>query len=342
VSAHASRPNRPHSTVAQAWCRVDLAGGTLDIWPLGLLHAGARTVSVAIDVAVTVEIASRDSGYQLRQGDVTCEAETLAILAETPLAALPALIGAEFALPPFTATITSDSPTGGGLGASSAMAVAFLAAVEGHFGSPSRSAAERARVARDLEARLMQLPTGIQDHYPAQLGGALEISLQPGGERADHLSVDLDSLGDSLLIAYSGSSHFSAGENWRVVRRRLDGDPEVKTLLDRITCVATDLARALKSGDLTRVGALMSEEWAHRRQLAPGVSIPLLEELLTAAARAGAWGGKACGAGGGGCVAVLCPPDRREVVTRALAQSGGRPIRARPTLTPMQVIRRES
>ena len=46
----------PDRVVARCGCRIDLAGGTLDIWPLGQLHRGARTVNLAIDVPVTVEL----------------------------------------------------------------------------------------------------------------------------------------------------------------------------------------------------------------------------------------------------------------------------------------------
>ena len=78
------------------------------------------------------------------------------------------------------------------------------------------------------------------------------------------------------------------------------------------------------------VGSLMSREWSFRRQLAEGISTRLLEELLGAAGDAGAWGGKACGAGGGGCVAVLCPPERRTAVDAALTEAGAELLSAPP------------
>ena len=53
---------------AIARCRVDLAGGTLDIWPLGLLHPGAVTVNVAVDLPVRVEVERRERGWSVAQG----------------------------------------------------------------------------------------------------------------------------------------------------------------------------------------------------------------------------------------------------------------------------------
>jgi len=326
---------------AKAWCRVDLAGGTLDIWPLGLFHPQARTVNVAVDLAVTVQLrpAERAHGsYRVLQGDSRVEAATADELVRHPEAALIGVIASALELPPFEVSLASESPRGGGLGASSAMTVAFLSAAEEAFDRPRSQPRERAVLARDLEARLMGLPTGLQDHYPALLGGALEIRPLPGGERVRHLAVDLGALAASLLVVYSGQSHFSAGNNWQVVRRRLEGEPEITELFEGIAETAAALAPALESGDLPRVGELMTREWSYRRRLADGISTPVLEKLLRAAADHGAWGGKACGAGGGGCLAILCPPDGKAAVALALERAGGRILPASPTGKPLEIV----
>lgn len=322
---------------AKAWCRVDLAGGTLDIWPLGLFHPEARTVNVAVDLAATVQLRAQAQGYRVRQGNELVEAASAAELARDPAAALIGVIAAALELPPFEAALTSESPHGGGLGASSAMAVAFIAAAEEAFDRPRTPVRQRVAMARDLEARLMGLPTGVQDHYPALLGGALEIRPLPGGEQVRRLSVDLPALAASLLVVFSGQSHFSAGKNWQIVRRRLDGEAEVTALFEGIAGTAAELVPALEAGDLPRVGELMSREWSYRRRLAEGISTPMLEDLLRTAAGQGAWGGKACGAGGGGCLAVLCPAERREAVAAALANAGGQVLAARPTALPLEI-----
>lgn len=327
---------------ARAWCRVDLAGGTLDIWPLGLFHPGARTVNVAIDVASTVRLERRDDIYRVITAGAGGRSEVVTAASAEELARHPdgALVGtfaSALGLPPFEVELASGSPRGGGLGGSSALAVAFLSAAEEELGLVRSTPEQRVHLARDLEARLMSLPTGIQDHYPALLGGALEIEHLPGRERVRRIPADLDALGERLLVVYSGQSHFSAGNNWQVVRRRMEGEPEVRELFAEIATVSTEVAAALETGDFAGLGALMSREWSFRRRLASGIATPVLDRLLEEALAAGAWGGKACGAGGGGCLAFLCPPERRAEIARRLTALGGQTLPARPTVDPLLV-----
>ena len=316
----------------QTWCRADFAGGTLDIWPLGLLHPGASTVNVALDLAVEVRLEPRRHGFVVRQGGERLETETLAELAAAPGGALVGAVAVAEAMPPFEIGIASASPRGAGLGASSALAVALLAAAEVQSGGGlTRTAAERAAVARDIEARLMGLPTGLQDHYPAQLGGVLEIVHAPGGERVTSLPVDLVRLGDHLLVGFTGQSHFSAGANWLVVRRRLEADPFIVERLSDIAEVAGRLPAALVAADWAAAGRLVGEEGAARRQLSDEISTPGIEALLATARDLGAWGGKACGAGGGGSVLVVAPSERRQAIAAAWRALGTEILPARPT-----------
>lgn len=328
---------RPSRVVASACCRVDLAGGTLDIWPLGLLHRGACTVNVAVDVPVRVELVRRESGYELRSGGERFEASTAEALAQVEVAALPGLIARHMGLAPLEIHLESGSPRGGGLGASSALVVAMIAAAEVLEGREPSTVEARCALARDLEAVLMGLPTGRQDHFPALLGGALEMRHAPGGERVRRLDVDLERLGDGLVVAYTGESHLSAATNWQVVRRRLEAERETVECFAGIAEVAMAVAPALEAGRFEEVGRLMAEEWRFRRRLAAEVSTPRIESLLEAAARAGAWGGKACGAGGGGSIAILGPADRREAIVESLSVAGAEVLAARPSATGLEI-----
>jgi len=314
----------------RCWCRVDLAGGTLDIWPLGLLHEDARTVNLAIEVPVVVRVSRLDAGFSVEQSGERVRASTAQKLAAHTATDLIGEVLHEIDSGPVAVEIDSASPRGGGLGASSALVVALIAAVETLEGRQLSSAREASAMARDLEARLMGKPTGRQDHFPAHYGGALEILHSAGGERVRQLEIDLEGLGRSLIVANTGRSHFSAGNNWEVVRRRLDGVQESIELFDGICSAARDLLQALEAGDLPEVGRQMSREWSFRRQLAAGVSTPEIERLLTSALEAGAWGGKVTGAGGGGCLAILASAEQRSAVCAALEAGGAQVLEVGP------------
>ncbi len=323
--------------LATAPCRVDLAGGTLDIWPLGLLHPGAATVNVAVEVMVTVRARRSHSGYVVVQGERRSDAGSTAELRCHRETSLPGLVLELLDAPAMELHLESGSPLGGGLGASSALTVAMVAAVENLLGRPARQPDDLARFARDVEASLMELPTGMQDHYPALLGGVLDLRHRPGGTEVRPVSVDLGALGDRMVVVYTGQSHFSAGQNWRVVRRRLDGEAEARQLFEEIAAVSREMPTTLEAGDWEAVGRLLTREWASRRRLAEGVSSPTIERLLEASREAGAWGGKACGAGGGGCLVLMAPPGRRSDVVRRLTEAGAHRIRARPTAAQLAV-----
>ncbi|HSC27746.1 MAG TPA: hypothetical protein VLD67_10760, partial [Vicinamibacterales bacterium] len=80
----------------------------------------------------------------------------------------------------------------------------------------------------------------------------------------------------------------------------------------------------LEAGDWPQVGHQIGEEWENRKGLAPGVSTPAIEAMLDAARSAGAWSGKVCGAGGGGCLFAIGPPERMPAIARALGAAGAR------------------
>jgi D-glycero-alpha-D-manno-heptose-7-phosphate kinase len=323
---------------ASAPCRVDLAGGTLDIWPLGLLHRDARTVNVAIDVEVRVRLRRSAAGWSVTQGGSRLDARERHELLASPEGALAGLVAEHFDLPPFELELASASPRAAGLGASSALAVALIAAAERWCGAPRSADAAIVHLARDLEARLMGLPTGIQDHYPALLGGALEIRHRPGGETVRRVPIPLDRLERSMIVVYAGGSHVSAANNFEVVASRLRGDRATTERLESIARAAGAMAAALDEGDLAAAGVALTAEWMARRELAPVVSTPAIEGILATASAAGAWGGKVCGAGGGGCVVILAPAERRDAVRDAIAPLGHAVLDCRPTGDGLRLI----
>ncbi len=315
---------------ARAAARVDLAGGSLDLWPVGQILPGSSTVNVAISLAATAEcVPTGERGVQLASRDLLQAYTWNPGDAPGPLALLERLCAAFGVTGGWRIQTWSDVPPGSGLGGSSAMSVAValaLARVAGREVEPGALVA----LCRDLEAANLGIPTGVQDFWPAVLGGVLCIRYEPGGESVGPVPVPLKELASRLVVAYTGESRLSARTNWALVKRFLDGDRDVRERLEGIASVARRLRERLEAGDLDACGELLGEEWSLRRGLAEGLSTPSMESLMRAAREAGALGGKACGAGGGGCLAFWVSKGTRLDVESALEREGARLLVAHP------------
>jgi D-glycero-alpha-D-manno-heptose-7-phosphate kinase len=326
---------------AQAPTRIDLAGGTLDIWPLYLFHPGAVTVNCAVTCYARctvetrslpgrrIELISRDTGW--RESFRSLVALARARQPARLMARLPLLADlVRFFAPhgPLRVTTDSEAPAGSGLGGSSALAVVLCAALDRLTGA-RLGRLGWIHLSRDIEARVISAPTGTQDHYPAAFGGASVIRLEPGGERREPLRTDLDELERRLVLCYTGKPRQSGINNWRVFVSHLEGDRRVWRNLEQIAAVARAMRAALEKRDWAEAGRLVREEWSFRRRNLPTISTPAIDLIIRGALASGALGGKACGAGGGGCVALLIHPEARARVERAVSAAGGRVLPVR-------------
>ncbi|HZE89475.1 MAG TPA: hypothetical protein VE404_08010, partial [Verrucomicrobiae bacterium] len=95
-------------------------------------------------------------------------------------------------------------------------------------------------------------------------------------------------------------------------------DAATRRGLRAIADIAREMEGALVRGDFDETARLLAAEWSERRGLSPEVSTPDTERALEVARRAGAVGGKICGAGGGGCLFVMGSPDSRTGIAAAL------------------------
>jgi D-glycero-alpha-D-manno-heptose-7-phosphate kinase len=313
----------PETTVeASAPARIDLAGGTLDLWPLHVLHPGSVTVNLAIDRRAACRLRRAQDGWCVRTPDrgVEIRAARAAELLENPAAALVgSLLEASGAEEPLEIEISSAVPFGSGLGGSSALTVALAGALE-RFGTPRPSAGDPVDFARDVETRVLGKPAGVQDYYPPLRGGLHRIWFEAGRTRAERRDVDPIEWERHLTLYDTGASHSSGMNNWEIFRSRLEGDPAVTERLEEIRRAAVRMAEAVAGNDFPEMGRALAQEWDARRRLAPVVSTAVIERAIAAARQAGAWAGKACGAGGGGCVVFLSPSELTGAVRRALGE----------------------
>jgi len=326
-----SLPTRSDQIYAQAPCRADLAGSTIDLWPLYLFHPGSVTVNMAVDIQTTCKITPQKvRAIHLKSLDTG---------REDRFASLDALMSAKnyrhglaahivrFFQPAqgFLLESHSESPAGAGISGSSAMMICTTAALARFTGR--KISVEQIRViAQNIEAQLIRVPTGCQDYYPALHGGASAIHLDVDGIHHERIAISAVQLETRFVLFYTGAPRQSGINNWEVFKQHINGDRHVIRNFSEISRIAQEMHLALRSEEWTDVARLLNEEWKLRRTNAPGITTPLIDKLIDAAKKHGARAAKVCGAGGGGCVIVLIEEGTRDRVHAAIRANGGHPL----------------
>ena len=313
---------------SKAPCRVDLAGGTLDIWPLYLYHPGAVTVNFAVTRYTSCVVTTRkDSRIVLRSRDLNAEEsfESFDALASAKKYRLPlAAYVVKFFAPRtgFDLETDSEAPAGAGISGSSALIIAISSALN-RLTEAGYGIEKRREISQNIEAQIIRVPTGAQDYYPAMYGGVSAIELGAAGIERKAIPVDVADLEARMVLAYTGVPRNSGINNWEVTKLHIDGDSGVFRNFEKISAIAQAMRAALERSDWGEAGKLLRAEWSHRRKNAPGITTPLIDRLVEATRKAGAIGAKVCGAGGGGCVFFLAERGAKERVAEIIRREGG-------------------
>ena len=331
VNSSISLPTSSEQIFAQAPCRADLAGSTLDLWPLYLFHPGSVTVNIAVNVQTSCKITLRKGrGIHLKSIDTGRE-DRFASLAALMRAkryhhGLAAFL-VRFFQPKqgFLLESHSESPAGAGISGSSAMMICTSAALARFVGREIDI--EQIRViAQNVEAQLIGVPTGCQDYYPAMYGGVNAIHLDPDGIHREAIAIPAEEMNKRFVLFYTGAPRQSGINNWEVFKQHINGDRHVIRNFAEISRIAQEMHRALKLAKWDDVERLLHEEWMLRRTNAPGITTPLIDKLIAAAKKEGARAAKVCGAGGGGCVIAFVEEGSRDRVHEAIRRNGGQPL----------------
>ncbi|HEX4825232.1 MAG TPA: hypothetical protein VFV19_13070 [Candidatus Polarisedimenticolaceae bacterium] len=313
------------ASTASAPTRIDLAGGTLDIWPISQMVEDAVTVNVAIALRAHAAVAPRrDRSVEIVSADrKRREVRSLPLgpaAFRGPLSWLFRLVDAFAPETALTLTCRAEAPAGAGLGGSSTLGIAVGAALAAATGERLGRAALLERV-MNLETREIRVPTGRQDYLAAIWGG-----LAAYHHRADGVSREalpgVRALESRLVLAYTGQPRGSGVSNWDMFRRYVEREAATVRRMEAIATIARSMAEALRAGDVDAAGRRLGEEGRLRYSLAPSVATPLLRAADRAARRAGAIGAKVCGAGGGGCMVAVAAEGTEAKVARAIAATG--------------------
>lgn len=321
----------------QSPTRVDLAGGTLDCWPLYLLGPNCVTVNLSVSIFTHAELTPKtspdidifidDLKYERRFSNL----QELLSCGDSQLDLLRFQL--EFWQPcsGFSLRTRSESPIGGGLGGSSSLTISLLKAFS-KWHDKKMTTDQYVELAHNLEAKILRKPTGTQDYFPALEPGLNAIHYTPQGAQLESLEVDAEEFKSQLSLVYTGQPHHSGLNNWQVIKSAMEGDKKVLQALEDIRVIAWDLYESVRKRNWKDLPQLFEREFEARIRLSKGFSSPEIERLHDVVLKSGGLAVKICGAGGGGCVIVWSPPSLKTQVERACQEAGFAVLNADPVV----------
>lgn len=214
----------------------------------------------------------------------------------------------------------ADIPSGTGLGSSSSFTVSVLHALKAHLGR-YQSAEQLAAEASQIEIEDLKEPIGKQDQYAAAFGGLRYIRFLPSGEVAAEPVICSEATKQDLeahmLVLYTGVTRSASG----VLSEQKSNTAQKRETLRTMRDLAFRMKVGLEKNEpIKRAGELLDEGWQLKKTLASGISAGPIDQWYDRAKAAGAYGGKILGAGGGGFLMVLCPPDKQKRVCEELKE----------------------
>lgn len=339
--------------------RVDLAGGTLDLWPLYCLTEGASTINLAIGIFVEIKVQwqpAKDIQIFLEHPQagkvkITSKMQTEDFNNMAAAVRFPAYIVGKYLASKQSfsrgvhATLSwqTQAPVGSGLGGSSTLAVALARAMSHLFSDYTEQGWQWRLMAwvRDAEAAFLKVPTGTQD-YLASLFGGLNRFDSVFGEmrRTPYAPQATQELAKRLVVIFSGEQHHSGKSNWDVYQSAISADPKVVGGLRDIAGITAHMDSELRSAHLSwsNIGKLMKQEWQVRRAVFR-VQTPRLEEILSFLDKQKVLGAKVCGAAAGGSLIALVAPEKRDELIQSCQTQGLKILPSKPCLTGVEVHR---
>src|SRR5919205_274630 len=179
--------------------RVDLEGGTIDIWPLYLFHPGATTVNFALSLHARCRIETRDDGriiLESRDRKVSFETTLSAmedLLLEERLELVSKLVHFFKPTTGFHLVAESSVPAGAGLGGSSALAIACVGALNRLVGN-RYDERNFVMLAENIESRVIRVPAVFQDYSPPLYGSVSCVHFNAEGIQREALDVNTEEL----------------------------------------------------------------------------------------------------------------------------------------------------
>ena len=220
-------------------------------------------------------------------------------------------------------THDGDLPARSGIGSSSSFTVGLINALQTYLGKPL-TVHELALQAIDIEQNIIGESVGVQDQIMAAYGGIKVLELSGANTKVRDLRIT-DSytleLEEHIMLGFSGISRLSEVQAKKQVDSIKEGK-SVQTLeaMQKLTNEALRIFEHESSSAIKDIGLLLQEQWNYKKTLTDSVSNSDINSIYDAAIKAGAYGGKLMGAGGGGFFMFLAPPEVHQKIKDALKQ----------------------
>lgn len=296
--------------VAHAPTRIDFVGGWTDVQPFCNDEAGL-VINVAFGIRTRVVV--QETNQPVEQSDPFIRA-----------------VCKRFNLENVFVELTSDAPLGSGLGGSGAVGVALVGALAA-YANKEFTRREIAELAHGIETEDLQIIGGKQDQYAAAFGGFLALEFQREAVQIEPLQLmreRIQELQARSVVVYTGQSRVSGGIHAHVQEAFRERNASTLDALGTIRRVARQFRAELENGSLDALGELLNENWNAQKQLHSSTTNARVEGFFRVALKAGALGGKALGAGGGGCLYFLARDGETTRLRNGLREAGGEMMEA--------------
>ncbi len=318
---------------ARAPLRLGFAGGGTDVSPYCDRFGGCvLNATIGMFAHCSIQVRSdRKVGLVAVDGGQELEMEADAEMVPSGVLALHKAVYRRVvtqflggACPPLSVMTWSDAAAGSGLGSSSTLVVAMLEAYRELLALPL-SEYEIADLAYTIERVDVGQAGGRQDQYAATFGGINFIEFKGQHAIVNPLRIrqaTLMELEAMLVLFDTGISRESSKIIKEQSQNLCSGHEASLEAMHQIKRDAHVMKGALLHNDLAAFSQTLSRSWEAKKRTAARITNAEIERIYDIALAAGACAGKVSGAGGGGYLFFLVPPERRPQLVRALEREG--------------------
>lgn len=301
--------------------RISFFGGGTD-YPLYYMSNPGAVLGTSIDKYTYVILNPLSKFFEYKLRISYSKIELVKTLEEIQHPSIRACLLHKGIFPSVDIHISADLPAKTGLGSSSSFTVGFLNALYAMQGKKI-SKQQLAEEACFIEQNVIPENVGSQDQFHASYGGLniIEFSFSSIRIRPIITSNEKKQLFQShLLVFYTGITRYATDvvKEQMQKTKNLDNDSYLRQIYDMVFEAEDVFSNASEREMVPLLGKLLGKSWELKKCLSSQISTPEIDAFYEKALSCGAYGGKLCGAGSGGFLALLAPPESHSSIRLAL------------------------